>query len=97
MLEHHAERWLPLVQIEREAHPEYGGCFQTGSETSVIAQLIGKKRNKMFIKFEDNTKLRGLSHTLENGIRMQNDLDQIEKLVLNRVHFDKDICRARKN
>lgn len=30
MVEHRAERWLPLVQMEREAHPEYGSCFQVG-------------------------------------------------------------------
>lgn len=56
-----------------------------------------RKRNKMLVKLEDNTKLAGVSHTLENGIRMQNDLDKIKKLVLIRVQFDKDICRARRN
>lgn len=36
----------------------------------------------MFIKFADDTKLGGVPSTLEGRIRIQNDLDKLERLVL---------------
>lgn len=50
---------------------------------------------KVLIKFADDTKLGGTTSILEDGIRIQNDLDKLEKWTgKNRMKFNRDKCKA---
>lgn len=50
---------------------------------------------KVLIKFADDTKLGGTTSILEDRIRIQNDLDKLEKWTgKNRMKFNRDKCTA---
>lgn len=50
---------------------------------------------KVLIKFADDTKLGGTTSILEDRIRIQNDLDKLEKWTgKNRMKFNRDKCKA---
>ncbi|CAM5094356.1 unnamed protein product [Natator depressus] len=49
----------------------------------------------ILIKFVDNTKLGGVASALEDRIKIQNDLDKLEKWSeVNRMKFNKDKCKV---
>ncbi|CAM5123811.1 unnamed protein product [Eretmochelys imbricata] len=71
-----------------------GSVFGLGLFSIFIKDLDNGIQNTL-IKFADDTKLGGVASALKDGIKIQNDLDKLEKWSeVNRMKFNKDKCKV---
>ncbi|CAM5129309.1 unnamed protein product [Eretmochelys imbricata] len=62
---------------------------------SIFISDLDNGTESTLIKFEDTTKLGGVASGLEERIKIQNDLDKLEKWTeVNRMKFNKDKCKV---
>lgn len=79
--------WVGLLRCQR-------ACPGSGF-LNVFIKGLDDGIEKVLIKFADDTKLGGTTSILEDRIRIQNDLDKLEKWTgKNRMKFNRDKCKA---